>query len=77
MGRTKSTDAPDLEVDRELAPGAAVYDPRGNVRPHGTPGAIPMTFAERRAIAEALAAGETPPPLDRTPEVPLPEVEDD
>lgn len=31
-----------------------VYDERGNVRPHGTKGAKPMTFAQRKAIAERL-----------------------
>lgn len=31
-----------------------VYDKRGNVRPHGTPGARPMTYAERVRIAKKL-----------------------
>lgn len=33
-----------------------VYDERGNVRPHGTPGAKPMTYAQRVALAGRLAA---------------------
>ena len=37
---------------------APVYDERGNVRPHGTEGARPMSYAERVKIAERLAAGE-------------------
>jgi hypothetical protein len=36
-----------------------VYDERGNVRPRGTKGAKPMTYAERVAIAQRLAKGET------------------
>lgn len=32
-----------------------VYDKRGNVRPRGTPGARPMTLAQRKAIARKLA----------------------
>jgi hypothetical protein len=36
-----------------------VYDERGNVRPRGTKGAKPMTYAQRVAIAERLAKGET------------------
>lgn len=31
-----------------------VYGDRGNVRPYGTPGAKPMTYDERVAIAVAL-----------------------
>lgn len=53
-------EALDLEPAAEPAvePDPPVYDERGNVRPHGTPGARPMTYAERMAIAERLAAGE-------------------
>lgn len=40
-------------------PGPQVYDERGNVRPHGTPGAKPMTKAQRVKIAKALAEGKT------------------
>ena len=39
-------------------PDPPVYDERGNVRPRGTPGARPMTKAERVKIARALANGE-------------------
>lgn len=45
----------------ELATDAPVYDERGNVRPRGTKGARPMTYAERVEIARRIAAGE---PLD-------------
>jgi len=41
-------------VDPELGPDAPVYDERGNVRPRGTKGAKPMTYAQRVAIAERL-----------------------
>ncbi len=37
---------------------APVYDERGNVRPHGTKGARPMSYDERVAIAKKLGAGE-------------------
>lgn len=43
----------------EPDPDPPVYDERGNVRPRGTPGARPMTKAERVAIARKLQAGET------------------
>ena len=42
--------APETPVPRD----APVYDDRGNVRPHGTPGARPMTYAERVEIAKKL-----------------------
>lgn len=74
MARRKTKlaeDAPAKPID-ELADGAPVYDERGNVRPKGTPGARRMTHAERAAIAQALAEGETPPIPKRAPEVPLP-----
>ena len=37
-----------------------VYDERGNVRPRGTKGARPMSYAERVAIATRIAAGDEP-----------------
>ncbi|MGL5851630.1 MAG: hypothetical protein ACRCZD_12700 [Phycicoccus sp.] len=40
------------------APTEAVYDERGNVRPFGTPGARPMSYDERVALAAALADAE-------------------
>lgn len=61
------------KANPELAPTAAVYDVRGNVRPRGTPGACRMTYAERVKIAEAVAAGQDLPPLPRKPDVPLPD----
>lgn len=39
-------------------PDPPVYDERGNVRPRGTPGATPMTKAERVKIAARLRDGE-------------------
>lgn len=54
----------DVETGKPVPPSAAskmpppVYDARGNVRPRGTKGAKPMTYAERVAIAQRLAAGE-------------------
>lgn len=39
-------------------PDPPVYDERGNVRPRGTPGAKPMTKAERVRIAARLRDGE-------------------
>lgn len=36
----------------EKAEDAPVYDERGNVRPHGTEGARPMTYAERVDLAK-------------------------
>lgn len=39
-------------------PDPPVYDERGNVRPRGTPGAQPMTKAERVKIAARLRDGE-------------------
>jgi hypothetical protein len=47
---------PDPEVEPD--PDPPVYDERGNVRPRGTPGAKPMTKAERTDIARRLASGE-------------------
>lgn len=53
-----------VPTDAELAgtadtePDPPVYDERGNVRPRGTEGARPMTYAERVAIAKKLGAGE-------------------
>jgi hypothetical protein len=44
-----------------------VYDARGNVRPHGTPGARPMTYAERVKIAQRLASGEVIETEQETP----------
>lgn len=44
----------------ELGPDAPVYDARGNVRPHGTEGARPMTYEERVEIARRIEAGEDP-----------------
>lgn len=35
-------------------PDPPVYDERGNVRPRGTKGAKPMTYAERVAIAKRI-----------------------
>lgn len=43
----------------EHEPDAPVYDDRGNVRPRGTEGARPMSYAERVAIA-TQSAKETP-----------------
>lgn len=37
-------------------PDPPVYDERGNVRPRGTKGARPMSFAERAAIAQGIKA---------------------
>lgn len=42
--------------EAEADPDEPVYDSRGNVRPRGTPGAKPMTFAQRKAIAKRLAS---------------------
>lgn len=49
-------DPTEAEADRD--PDPPVYDERGNVRPRGTPGARPMTKAERTDIARRLARGE-------------------
>lgn len=51
--RSEPAPAPADEVD--LRP---VYDERGNVRPHGTPGARYMTKDERIEIARKLREGE-------------------
>lgn len=48
MAQAESDETPDLDPP--------VYDERGNVRPRGTEGAVPMTKAERKAIARRLAA---------------------
>jgi hypothetical protein len=49
---------PDADPDKPTPPDPPVYDERGNVRPRGTPGAVPMTKAKRIKIARALAAGD-------------------
>lgn len=59
------TDA-ELAGTADVEPDPPVYDERGNVRPRGTEGAKPMTFAERVAIAKKLGAGE---PVGDEPEV--------
>lgn len=52
--------APKVPSDAELAgtadkkPDPPVYDERGNVRPRGTKGARPMTYAERVKIAKQI-----------------------
>lgn len=43
---------------------AQVYDERGNVRPVGTPGARPMTYAERVEIAAALGSPQAQARID-------------
>lgn len=54
-----------VPTDAELAgtadkePDPPVYDERGNVRPRGTEGARPMSYAERVAIAKKIQAGES------------------
>lgn len=58
----------EVKSDAELAegydpsaePDPVYYDDRGNVRPRGTEGARPMTYAERVEIARRIAAGEDP-----------------
>ena len=45
-------------MSEEKRDDAPVYDERGNVRPRGTEGARPMTYAERVEIARRIAAGE-------------------
>lgn len=57
MSRAKAAE-PVEDLDPELGPDAPVYDARGNVRPRGTKGARPMTYAERVKIAERLAKGK-------------------
>lgn len=75
-----SEDLDDLDddhvpTDAELAgttdkePDPPVYDERGNVRPRGTKGARPMSYAERVAIAEriqdeAAGSGTAPEPTE-------------
>jgi hypothetical protein len=46
------------DPDEAPDPDPPVYDERGNVRPRGTPGAKPMTKAERIKIAKRLADGD-------------------
>lgn len=62
-------DGPD-QVTAEAA-GEPVYDARGNVRPHGTRGARPMTYAERVEIAGRLADGEVIITEEETPLEPV------
>ncbi|MBS2939584.1 hypothetical protein KDN32_17735 [Nocardioides sp. J2M5] len=61
------------KTDAELAetadkePDPPVYDERGNVRPRGTEGARPMSYAERVEIARRIAAGEDLDPQPKRP----------
>ena len=68
----QSSDTPDAQLDTGIDPAeginetgkdAPVYDERGNVRPRGTKGAKPMSYAQRVELAARL--GTLPNP-DRT-----------
>lgn len=48
----------EAEVPKPADEDPPVYDKRGNVRPRGTKGARPMSYAERVAIAKRITAGK-------------------